>query len=86
MTRHLNHACEPNVEAIEEYNEADELVVVICATRNIDAGEELFLDYALDVDGDDPAAYPCACGSTRCRGTLVVRASDPVSLNDRQRA
>ena len=36
VTRHLNHACEPNVEAIEEYNEADELVVVICATRNID--------------------------------------------------
>ena len=80
-TRHLNHACEPNVKAIEEYA-ADALVVVICATRNIDAGEELFLDYALDVDGDDPAAYPCACGSTRCRGTLVGRASDPVSLDD----
>ena len=77
-TRHLNHACEPNVEAIEEYDAADELVVLICATRNIGAGEELFLDYALDVDGDDPAAYPCECGSTRCRGTLVVSASDPV--------
>jgi SET domain-containing protein len=77
-TRHLNHACEPSVEAIEEYGAADELVVVICATRSIDAGEELFLDYALDVDGDDPGEYPCECGSTRCRGTLVVRASDSV--------
>ena len=76
-TRHLNHACEPNVEAIEEYDAADELVVVICATRNIAAGEELFLDYALDVDGDDPASYPCECGTSRCRGTLVGTASDP---------
>lgn len=41
-TRHLNHACEPNVEAIEEYDAANELVVVICATRSIDAGKELF--------------------------------------------
>ena len=24
-------------------------------------GDELFLDYALVIDGDDPAIYPCAC-------------------------
>lgn len=76
-TRHLNHACEPNVEAIEEYDASEELVIVICATRRIAAGEELFLDYALEVDGDDPAAYPCACGSPRCRGTLVATGSRP---------
>lgn len=40
--------------------------------------ERSCFDYALDVDGDDPGEYPCECGSTRCRGTLVVRASDPV--------
>lgn len=74
-TRHLNHACVPNVEAIEEYDASDELVIVICATQRIAAGEELFLDYALEVDGDDPAAYPCACGSKRCRGTLVTTGS-----------
>lgn len=77
-TRHLNHACEPNVEAVEEYDASDELTIVICTTRDIRAGEELFLDYALDVDGDDPAAYPCACGSTRCRGTLVAATSEPM--------
>jgi len=77
-TRHLNHACEPNVEAIEDYDAADELGIVIRATRNIVAGEELFLDYALDVDGDDPAGYPCACGSARCRGTLAATAADRV--------
>lgn len=74
-TRHLNHACVPNMEAIEVYDASDELVIVICATRRIATGEELFLDYALEVDGDDPAAYPCACGSTRCRGTLVTTGS-----------
>lgn len=70
--RHLNHACEPNVEALEDYDAAGGLVVIIQATRDIRAGEELFLDYALDVDGEDPAAYPCRCGSARCRGTLVA--------------
>ncbi len=74
-TRHLNHACEPNVEAIEEYKTSDQLMIVIRVTRHIAAGEELFLDYALEVDGDDPAAYPCACGSKQCRGTLVATAS-----------
>ncbi|MEO8124008.1 MAG: SET domain-containing protein-lysine N-methyltransferase [Burkholderiales bacterium] len=76
-TRHLNHACVPNVEAIEEYDESDKLVINICATRRIAAGEELFLDYALEVEGDDPAAYPCACVSTQCRGTLVATRSRP---------
>jgi SET domain-containing protein len=63
------------VEAVEDVDASNELVIVISATRRIAAGEELFLDYALDVDGDDPAAYPCACGSTRCRGTLVSTGS-----------
>ena len=73
-TRHLNHACEPNVEAVEAYGAADRLEVVISARRRIGVGEELFLDYALDVAGDDPADYPCACGSARCRGTLAAPA------------
>lgn len=71
-TRHLNHACNPNVEAIEDYDSADDLVLVIHATRDIGVGEELFLDYALDIDGDDPGEYPCECGSARCRGTLAA--------------
>lgn len=76
-TRHLNHACEPNVEAVEEYNASDQLMIVIRATQHVATGEELFLDYALEVDGDDPAAYPCACGSKQCRGTLVATTSGP---------
>lgn len=71
-TRHINHACEPNVEAIETYDVEGDLIVTIHATRAIRAGEELFLDYALDVDGADPEEYRCRCGSARCRGTLAA--------------
>lgn len=76
-TRHLNHACEPNVEAVESYDLAGDLVVGIKATRRIRVGEELLLDYALDVDGADTALYPCRCGSSRCRGTLAAPAAMP---------
>lgn len=71
-TRHINHACEPNVEAIETYDVDDALIVTIHAMRTIGTGEELFLDYALDVDGEDPAEYPCRCGTARCRGSLAA--------------
>jgi SET domain-containing protein len=71
-TRHINHSCEPNVEAIEDSDDAGHLVITIRALRRIRAGEELFLDYALDVGGEDPAEYPCRCGSTHCRGTLLA--------------
>lgn len=70
-TRHINHACEPNVEAVETEGADGRLTVVIRTLRDIRAGEELFLDYALSVDGGDPSDYPCRCGFARCRGTLV---------------
>ena len=72
-TRHLNHACEPNCEAIEEYAEDGQLIVRIETITAVCADEELFLDYALDIDeGDHPSDYPCRCGLARCRGTLVA--------------
>ena len=76
-TRHLNHACEPNCEAIEEYAEDGQLTVRIETIKTVPAGAEMFLDYALDIDaGDHPSDYPCRCGLARCRGTLVA----PVEL------
>ena len=72
-TRHLNHACEPNCEAVEEYADDGQLTVRIETIMAVRAGEELFLDYALDIDaGDAPSDYPCRCGLARCRGTLVA--------------
>ena len=73
-TRHINHACVPNVEAVEQWGADDVLMLVIRTLRRVRAGEELFLDYALVIDGDDPSDYRCACGTERCRGTMAVLA------------
>jgi SET domain-containing protein len=70
-TRHINHSCAPNVQAFEVEDEDGTASVVIEAKRRLRAGEELFLDYALDIGEDDPADYPCHCGSPRCRGTMA---------------
>ena len=71
-TRHLNHSCVPNVEALEEPGPNGQLKIVFRALRRIRAGEELFLDYELQIDGDDPAQYPCACRAETCRGTMAA--------------
>lgn len=71
-TRHINHSCAPNCQAEEEEGDDGQLVIVIRTRRRIRAGDELFIDYRLDVAGDDPAAYQCRCGAARCRGTLAA--------------
>ena len=71
-TRHINHACAPNCQAFEVADEDGLPHVVIEAKRRLRAGEELFIDYALDIGEDDPADYPCCCGVPRCRGTMAA--------------
>jgi SET domain-containing protein len=72
-TRHLNHACEPNCEAVEFEDERGRLALRFETSRAVRAGEELFIDYALIIDpSDDPADYPCACGAPACRGTMAA--------------
>lgn len=71
-TRHINHSCEPNCQACEEDGDDGELRIVIRTKRRIRAGEELFIDYRLDVGDSDPADFPCHCGSPRCRGTMAA--------------
>ena len=70
-TRHLNHSCAPNCQAYEVPDDDGAPRIVIEARRRIRAGEELFIDYALDIGDDDPAEYPCRCGAPRCRGTMA---------------
>lgn len=79
-TRFINHSCEPNCHA-EEYRRAGgRLGVRIKALRSIAEAEELFLDYALIVDAtEQPTAYPCHCGATRCRRTMVGSEEDASS-------
>jgi SET domain-containing protein len=69
--RWINHSCDPNCEAIEDENDR----VFIHALRDIQPGEELFYDYALQVDEprtkEIEQESPCHCGAVNCRGTLL---------------
>lgn len=68
--RWINHCCEPNCEAIEEDDR-----IFIYAMRSIEAGEELFYDYSLEIDEPITARtkefYECLCGNESCRGTML---------------
>src|SRR6266404_2701945 len=68
--RWINHSCDPNCESIEENRR-----VFIYALRNLRPGEELFYDYALQVN--EPITREvekesrCFCRTSRCRGTML---------------
>ena len=68
--RWINHCCDPNCEAIEEDDR-----IFIYAIRDIEAGEELFYDYALEIDEpiteESKEKFACRCGSSKCRGTML---------------
>jgi uncharacterized protein len=68
--RWINHGCDPNCEAIEEDDR-----IFIHALRQIQAGEELFYDYALEIDEpiteESKKEFACHCHSPNCRGTML---------------
>jgi SET domain-containing protein len=68
--RWINHSCDPNCEAIEENDR-----IYIYAMRSIRPGEELFYDYALELDepitNELREEFACHCGSAKCRGTML---------------
>jgi SET domain-containing protein len=68
--RFLNHACAPNCEAIEMGDR-----IFIRALAPITAGDELFIDHGLSVDGeitdDIRVRYTCHCGTSACRRTML---------------
>lgn len=71
--RFLNHACEPNCEAVEKTGEDGRLKLQLVTLRAVSAGAELFLDYALTIDeSESPPDYPCRCGLPGCRGTMAA--------------
>ena len=57
----LNHSCEPNVGVRGQ--------IVFVAMRDIRAGEELTVDYAM-VD-HDAGTMACRCGAACCRGVVT---------------
>lgn len=70
-SRWINHSCEPNCEANEEEGR-----VFIDALRDIDADEEITIDYNLYLEERYTAKlkrqYACGCGVQSCRGTLLA--------------
>jgi uncharacterized protein len=58
---HLNHSCEPNLVLQGQ--------IVFVAMRDIAAGEELTIDYAMT--DDEPYEMTCHCGSKDCRGLIT---------------
>jgi SET domain-containing protein len=68
--RYLNHACEPNCEAVVLGRR-----IFIETIAEVPAGAELTYDYNLYVDEGqtaDLSQLRCACGAARCRGTLLA--------------
>jgi hypothetical protein len=57
---YLNHSCAPNVGLRGE--------ITFIAMRDIAAGEEIAMDYAM-MD-DEPDDMTCRCGAPQCRGTI----------------
>jgi len=69
--RWINHSYQPNYEAIEEEDDCD----FIYALRGLRPGEELFYDYALEMDEPrtkkSEQESACNCGTPCCRGTML---------------
>ena len=58
----LNHSCAPNVGIQGQ--------ILFVAMRNIRAGEELTIDYAMF--GGDPKPMRCHCQASACRGVITA--------------
>ena len=61
MTVFINHSCDPNVGFRGQ--------VIYVARRDINAGEELCHDYAME--RSDDYSLDCHCGSPLCRGEIT---------------
>jgi hypothetical protein len=57
-----NHSCNPNAKINELYREA----LMMRATRPIQAGDEITIDY----QWQRPSPIPCSCGSDPCTGNI----------------
>jgi SET domain-containing protein len=70
-SRWINHCCDPNCEAFEEDDR-----IFIYAKRDIEVGEEISYDYALEIDEpitrESKKEFECLCGSRSCRSTMLA--------------
>lgn len=75
--RFINHGCAPNCEPMAF---GDHMWIV--AVRDIEPGEELAYDYAIELDEPHTPArkkrFPCACGAPSCRGSILKPKRQPM--------
>lgn len=62
--RHVNHSCDPNA-----WEQFDGDVSYLIARRAVAAGDEITIDYNINID--EGTAWPCTCGAARCRGVVA---------------
>ena len=73
--RFINHSCEPNCVA-EKWLVNGEYRMGIFAKRDLDANEEITIDYRFETFGSaDLANEKCYCGAPTCRGTISIKSS-----------
>jgi hypothetical protein len=65
--RHYNHSCDPN--AFEQPQADGAEIVHVVARRDIERGQEITIDYSINIAGG--MSWPCSCGEPRCRGETV---------------
>ena len=61
----INHCCDPNLRCAIVRGH-----IIYFAKRDIEAGEELTIDYRFDSYIEK---IPCSCGSKKCRGVINVK-------------
>ncbi len=62
--RHVNHSCDPNT-----YERFDDGASCLVARREIAEGEEITIDYNINISGG--TSWPCHCAAARCTGTVA---------------
>ncbi len=62
---------------MEDYDDSGELVLRFQTLVEVEAGDELFIDYGLTADDGSLASdYLCHCGAAGCRGTMLAPLDD----------
>jgi uncharacterized protein len=63
----INHSCDPNTLVRTDMNSG---VRKVLARKDLEKGEELTWDYALNIWEEWVAPVRCACGTRDCRGMI----------------
>ncbi len=65
--KYINHSCDPSVEAEIDEEDDGSKHINIYAVRDIQAGEELYIDYDEEYFDEFIRPIGCQCGSANCQ-------------------